>query len=47
MKDAANLLSAMKTVCQREIGFHARGHGTAAKNRKWRDAALSGSSCFS
>jgi hypothetical protein len=39
MKDAGNLLSAMKTVCRPEIVLPARGHGIAAKNRRWRDAA--------
>src|ERR1700674_1972264 len=40
MKDAANLLSAMQTVCRRGRGLPARGYGIAAKNRWWRDAAL-------
>src|ERR1700674_4265685 len=39
MKDAANLLSAMQTVCRRGRGLPARGYGIAAKNRWWRDAA--------
>src|SRR3982075_2461701 len=40
MKDAANLLSAMQTVCRHGRGLPAREYGIAAKNRWWRDAAL-------
>jgi hypothetical protein len=39
MKDAANLLSAIKTVCRRGRGLPAKEHGIVAKKRWWRDAA--------
>src|ERR1700686_2331721 len=39
MKDAANLLSATKTVCRSGRGLPAKERGTVAKKRWWRDVA--------